>query len=183
MNYFQDSEFLNFPAAPSALQRFLLERLRDNLNLVRFALGVTMIISDCFRDMAKYKSMVDRGYNPSAKSDHFWGEPVPMINPVDRARWGAYYIFSVGAVDVVPEMDVYQAFQKIVKMVRAGQVNFGQVIYECSAAGKKWIHLANPRTILFRQEALDALGVAKNPFLVSYDGGKNYRPYQTETQL
>lgn len=180
MNYFQDSEFLNFPAAPSALQRFLLEKLRDNLNLVRFALGATMTISDCFRDMKKYQDMIARGYNPSAKSDHFWAEPVPMTSPADRARWGNFYIFSVGAVDIVPSMDVYQAFQKIVKMVRAGQVSFGQVIYECSAAGKKWVHLSNPRTLLFRPETLETLGVAKNPFLVSYDGGKNYRPYLTE---
>lgn len=176
MEYFQQREFLNFPAAPSALQQLLLENLRRNLNVVRAALGVPITITDCFRDLARYNHLIDSGYNPSAKSDHFWGVPVLLGNPADVKQFGNLFIFTAGAVDTVPGMDVLAAFKKIVALQRAGSVCFGQIIFE-RAGAKQWIHLSNPRSLIFDHNALVRLGVLPEVFMVSIDGGKSYQKY------
>jgi hypothetical protein len=177
MNFFQDREFLALPAVPSALQIFLRDSLRDRLNIVRAALGIPLQITGCYRDAAAVHDLIVRGYNPSKTSDHFWADPVPTTSITMLRQYGKAFIFSAGAVDMVPKgKDVLTVFQKIVEMQKSGAVEFGQVIYE-RAGEKEWVHVSNPRTLLFTPEALARAGAVKTVFLASIDGGQSYQPY------
>lgn len=174
-NYFAQKEFLNFPERPSALQVYLFESIKKKLNIVRHRIHSPIIITSFTRTVKKYKSLINRGYHPSATSDHFWGEPILTLRRRDRLKYGKFFIFSAGAVDIVtPKIDTEYVFSLIVKLQKANKVNFGQIIYERSERSE-WIHLSNPRTLVFNLSFLQRIGAIKYPFLKSIDGGKSYR--------
>jgi hypothetical protein len=185
-NYFAKEEFERhgFPADPSGLEIFLMRNLVFSiLNPIRIAVGRPITIDDCYRTSEKYDAMLlDKLYNPSKTSDHFWGQTIPLVDPSLKAKFGPYYTFSVGAVDfrIPSAQDMTPLFEKIVSMDRVGLVNTGQCILEAAYDSdkkmtKQWIHISNPRTLVYTQTFIKKFGIVKAKYLVSNDNGKTYQ--------
>jgi hypothetical protein len=153
------------------------------LNPIRIAVGRPISINDCYRTSEKYDSMLlDQSCNPSATSDHFWGQSIPLSDPLLKAKFGSYYTFSAGAVDFrIPSVqDMALLFEKIVSMDRVGVINAGQCILEAAYDSnkkmtKQWIHVSNPRTLVYTQTFIKSFGINKTKYLVSNDNGKTYQ--------
>ena len=184
--YFAKEEFerCGFPKNPSDLEVFLMRNLVFNiLNPIRIALGAPVSINDCYRTVEKYKYMISSGsYNPSATSDHFWAQAIPLSDPLLRARYGTDYVFSVGAVDFhVPSIqDILPVFNKIISMDRSGTIGVGQCIIEAAydtegKMTKQWIHISNPRSLVYSQSFIKDFGISKTKYLASNDNGKTYQ--------
>lgn len=175
MNYFTDREFKNFPARPKPAQAYLFEFMRDTLNIIRAYINSPIRITGCYRTLNKYHALKKAGYFPSATSDHFWGQAIPTIRKQDRAKYGPYFIYSAGAVDfITPRSNIRYCFQKIRELHKKGTIKIGQAILE---KGKRadWIHLSNPRQLIFQSDLLDRVGAVKTTFLISENGGKTYK--------
>lgn len=174
-NYFKKSEFKNFPARPLAAQLFMLNHLRDILNMIRAKIKTPIIITDCYRTLKKFHSLKKRGYNPSTTSDHFWGLSIPTFRQKDKAKWGSNYFYAVGAVDLkTPKADEAKVFKVITDLAKNRIINIGQAILEYNDRGA-WIHLSNPKDLIFDPQLLRRVGAVKYPFLISRDNGKTYR--------
>jgi len=185
-NYFTPSEFIKkgFPNPAGPVELFLLKNLRDKiLNPIRREIGRPMRITDCYRIIAKYKRMLEarnkdgsRKYNPSATSDHFWGQPVPTIKKRDRQKYGKIYSFSVGAVDFyIPRVKMADVFDFVVGMEKEFKIRTGQIVLEHNPATKfSWIHISNPKEILLSDTVINDLGLSKFKYLISENNGKSY---------
>jgi len=173
-NYFKDSEFKNFPASPTPAQFYLRENLRLHLNCIRHHIKSPIIITDCFRTLAKYKAM-KKNYNPSATSDHFWQQVIPTARQKDRIRYGKYFTYSVGAVDFyTPKLDMEKVFKMVMELFHDQAIDIGQAILE-TGKYSQWIHLSNNRTGIYDYNFLQRIGGLKQRFLISDDNGKSYR--------
>ena len=173
-NYFADREFLKFPKKPTPQDLYLREAMRGNLNVVRANIKSPMRITNCVRVLSDFKRLIKKGYNPSSTSDHFWGKPIPTIKKKNISKYGKFFTFSAGAVDVqCPNVNLLAVFYRIKKLQAKGRVHFGQVIYEKSRR-TEWIHLGNSRLLLFSRNLLMRVGAVKSVFLKSLNGGKSY---------
>lgn len=111
--------------------------------------------------------LVRAGYNPSPTSDHFFGLAVPYK--------GTTYTQSVGAVDLyVPGLR--SVFKHIVNYFLTKYPNPidrpRQLIFETSAKGNDWLHIANvPSRVLSPKMALASLH--RNPLLYNFENGKS----------
>lgn len=183
-NYFKKHEFLNFPARPSDLERFLLSRLALNMNVIRQEIGAPMIITDCYRRLAKYVDMLARGLYPSATSDHFFGQAIQCKKPALIKKYGPIFTMSAGAADfVVRGRRLFDVFKEIVSMAEKKFIDIGQVIYERRPRRRglraaEWIHLSNPRTLIFDTYFLKYIGGIKTKYLTSKTGGRTYQVYR-----
>lgn len=164
-----------FPTIPTKKERFLLDCLVLRLQIVRELLGCPIIVTDCYRTYGKYQDMVYRGLFPSETSDHFWGQRIPVYREDKVAKYGTVYDLSVGAVDFFPNMNIDEAYGKIVKKVKIdGGLDVGQVIIEKSATSS-WIHMSNPASVLYSADFIRRIIPAREMFLASSDGGKTYQ--------
>ena len=183
--YFKKSEFESrgFPTRPSALESFLLANLIYKiLNPIRALIGVPININDCYRDMAKYRTLIKRGYNPSPTSDHFWGQSIETIRERDKKKYGDSYSFSSGAVDFgcSGRGSLVSVFNDIRGLESTGAIKVGQCILESKTEKGKivsqWIHISNPREIIYDAEFMKELQIKPRKFLYSKDNGKTYKP-------
>ena len=175
-NYFAPEEFKNFPRRPRPVQAYLLEFLQRTLNTIRGTIDSPIRITDCYRTLKKYESLKKRGYFPSATSDHFWAQVIPTIKKQNKIKYGPYFIYSAGAVDfVTPRFDINKCYDTIRKLHRRGTIKIGQAILESGGGRRPWIHLSNPRQLIFTSDLLYRVGAVKNTFLISTDGGKTYK--------
>lgn len=173
-NYFADNEFRRFPEDPTPIQAYLKSKLRDSLNVIREEIGSPIIITDCFRSVARYRAMKQK-YNPSATSDHFWNQAIPVFKNSDRERFGTHFTMSAGAVDwVAPGLDMPEVFDRVLSLAVDEKIEVGQLILERGRSGY-WIHMSNPRALIYRYDILKAAGAIKNRFLKSDDNGKTYK--------
>lgn len=172
-SYFKRKEFKGFPQTPTIQQSFLLANLTNMLNMIRRKVGVPMTITSCCRDAAKYQELVDRGYHPSPTSDHFWGYVIPTLRTRDKAKYGDTYKFSVGAVDFVCK-DIDNVFNTIMDMVEHDEINIGQCILE-KGKNSKWIHISNPKEIVYAPGFIKKMSLEKIMFLTSNNNGKSYK--------
>lgn len=180
-NYFKKSEFKGLPAAMLPLQSFLFDNLLNILNIIRAEIGSPVVITSCARDIKKYKDMKKRGLYPSPTSDHFWGLAVPCLEEKHKRIYGEYFTLSAGAVDIVtPRASVFQSFKLIVKLSIGEMIGPGQVIYErrLEPTPAEWIHLSNPRDLIFQESFLNEIGAKKQPYLFSKDGGESYQIFK-----
>jgi len=158
-------------------QLALLKILAGNLQIVRDRLNsmdikkvktkdITISISSGVRNKADYDRLKANGYNPSATSDHFCGWAINAPKP------------TLGAADITVgncKISLMEVFKLIVAMNKAGETDFGQVIYEVSAKGNPWIHLSNSAKSIFIGKV--AKTVTRTPYLISLDNGKTYKAY------
>ena len=186
--YFKKSEFEShgFPVKPTPLESFMLANLVYNiLNPIRVAVGLPIYINDCYRTMAKYYDLIKRKYNPSPTSDHFWGQSIPTIRQKDKNKYGKTYSFSSGAVDFGCRNtgSLVHVFNTIRELVDKKVIDVGQCILESkwiTEKGKKvivsqWIHISNPREIIYNKEFMEELQIKPRKFLYSSDNGKTYK--------
>lgn len=155
----------------------LLKILASNLQIVRDRLNsldvkkvknkdITVSISSGVRTKADYERLKANGYNPSTTSDHFCGWAINAPKP------------TLGAVDVTfgnCKLSTLEIFKLIVAMNKAGETDFGQVIYEVSAKGNPWIHLSNNPKAIYAPAI--AKVVTRNQYMISEDNGKTYKVY------
>lgn len=180
-NYFKKSEFMGLPAILSYYQKFLYDHLLYTLNVIRQEVGSPMIITSCGRDMGKFNSMIRRGYFPSPTSDHFWGLPVPCSKAKHKKIYGKNFTMSVGAVDfITPRASMFQVFKLAIKLSMGQMIRTGQLIFESRTkpTPAQWIHLSNPRDLVFDPDFLNKIGAVKSPLLFTKDGGKNYHIFK-----
>lgn len=158
-------------------QLALVKILAENLQIVRDRLNsmdlkkvktkdVSISISSGVRTKEDYDRLKANGYNPSTTSDHFCGWAINAPKP------------TLGAADITIgncKISVMEVFKLIVAMNKAGETNFGQVIYEVSAKGNPWIHVSNNPEAIFTARV--AKTVTRNPYLISLDNGKTYKAY------
>jgi len=178
-NYFSLYEFTRkgFPEKPTPLEQYLLNGITHTLNIIREDIASPITISDCYRSVDKYHSMVARGYNPSPTSDHFWGQAIPTMRSKDIDKYGTYYTYSVGAVDfVVSKLDMEIVFKKIINLSKKGEIEIGQCILETNPKRNvKWIHISNSKDYVLNKDLISKLNIAKYKFLRSDDNGKTYQ--------
>jgi hypothetical protein len=158
-------------------QLALLKILAENLQIVRDRLNsmdikkvktknISITISSGVRDKDDYDRLKANGYNPSSTSDHFCGWAITAPKP------------TLGAVDINItncKLSTMEVFKLIVAMNKAGETNFGQVIYEVSAKGNPWIHVSNNADAIFTPRV--AKTISRNPYLISLDNGKTFKAY------
>lgn len=178
-NYFTQKEFTRrgFPVKPTADQSFLLNNLRDKiLNPIRHQLSRPVILTDCFRTLAKYYRLLKK-YNPSATSDHFFGQAIPTIRRKDKKRFGKYFKYSVGAVDFrVPGANMREVFQVVKELEVNCLIKIGQAILEFNPKRRSsWIHISNPLSLVYSDSFIYDLSLQKERFLISEDNGKTYK--------
>lgn len=177
INYFSDHEFerAGFPKNPSHVEKFLLDFLRGNiLNPFRAYIASPVVIDGCYRTEADFLRLVSVGRNPSQTSDHFWNQSMPSFRPVDFERFGKHFNYSVGAVDITtPKMNIEEAFDAICALVQSGFLTVGQVIIEKSSTAK-WIHISNPKKLLYSAEICSRLGFEDNRLMRSDDNGLTF---------
>jgi hypothetical protein len=152
------------------------------LEPIRIFLGCKMSISSGIRDLEDSQRLITEGYNPSPKSDHFFGVPVPFKKGNENIPiFGPLYQFSIGACDFVPTMGANEAFkilgnyfQKEHNMINLprGPIQIGQIILEKGNISK-WIHVSNHPSIVYESEFIEKF-LKKECFLKSEDNGKTY---------
>ena len=159
----------------SPQRQFLLKNLADTLQKIRNVLKVKITVTSGLRTVADYHRLVKRGYNPSETSSHAFGASVLLRSMKKIKKFGTRYSYSVGAADIVPNMDVWDAYRKIVSLWKRKKldIEFGQLIYE-SQGSKEWIHISNPPTLVYSEEFARKF-LKRARFLKSMDGGKTYQ--------
>jgi len=158
-------------------QLALIKILATNIQIVRDRLNamnikkvktkpVSISISSGVRTKADYDRLKANDYNPSSTSDHFCGWAISAPKP------------TLGAADLTfgnCKLSTLEIFKLIVAMNKAGETDFGQVIYEVSAKGNPWIHVSNNPKSIFVSKVAEA--VSRVPYLISTDNGKTYKAY------
>ena len=108
-DYFEtesESKSWCFGLSETAIQLSRWEWMKDNiLNPIRQHLGVPVYITSCLRNEQSYHSLVNRGYHPSKKSDHFAGTPIKLTKQSERKKFGGFYTFSTFACDLGGDFD------------------------------------------------------------------------------
>ena len=174
---FKLSEFTSTDLTP--YQTALVQLLANNLQKVRDYLqqfkvdpkkNVSVGISSGVRTQSDYDRLIKKGYNPSKTSDHFCGLQL-ACKP------------CIGAVDVYVKncsLKLKDIVAKIIELDKAGQVNFGQVIYEYNPATRaEWIHLGNDWEKVFSDQGIiDSMNKTRKKYLMSLDNGKTYRDFK-----
>jgi hypothetical protein len=160
----------------SQIQMEMVIAMATTLQLIRNMLGVAMRISSGIRIDTDYARLVAAGYHPSESSDHYYGYPVTIQDPLKVYKFGKMYTYSVGAVDFrAPSLANDLVYEKIKAMVDAGKISVGQLIHEYGS-GMDWLHISNdPRR--FYSDRFVTQYLVKEKFLVSSDAGKTYQKY------
>jgi hypothetical protein len=155
--------------------------LAMNMQIVRDHMpsGSSISITSAIRSPEDTKRLIAAGYNPSATSDHNYGNPVPIKAGTDKAKkYGLVYAYSVGAADCVPgggKISTLDMFKLCVSLNVEGKTSFGQVIYEKNPKGSDWVHLGNDPSVILSDVMESFIGRQK--YLQSFDNGKTYSIY------
>lgn len=124
-----------------------------------------------------------QGYNPSETSDHLFGNIIKLHNPVKIRKYGKYFQYSVGAVDIVPACGAKEAWdlmypyfnKKEGRVFLPNRPSFaiGQMILEKRKT--YWIHISNPKQLIYN-DFITQTFLKREPFLISQDNGVTYKP-------
>ena len=143
------------------LSQYLLECLcRDILDPVRREFGYPVIVSSGIRDVNVMRGLLKAGYHPSTNTDHSFADP--EVNP-----------YGVGAADIRPygQGSCEDIFRIVVELSRSNVIEFGQLLWE-RQGDREWIHISNPKSILFASEIASLLA---SPLKIGYGlDGKYY---------
>lgn len=121
----------------------MVKAMANMLQGIRDRIGKPISINSGLRVAADYERLKAQGYNPSATSDHFFGQRIPLTAGTSAyAKYGAYHDLSVGACDIVcPSLDPIDFFNLLLKMRYDGELMCGQLLLE--KANTYWVHIAN----------------------------------------
>jgi|GEM_PF-1523811 len=122
------------------ISKYLLENLcRNILDPVRRELGGPIVITSGIRDVIIMNGLKKAGYYPSSTTDHSFGDPT--VNA-----------YGVGAADIIPQGTCCEAlFNTTCELFRRNRIRIGQCLWE-RQGGKEWVHIANPKSVLFSPE-------------------------------
>jgi len=154
------------------VQQLMVNSLIDHiLNPIEDYAGCKMTITSGLRTFQDYDRLIEQGYNPSKKSDHFFG-----LMP-----------FTSGAADMVYEngnqftidlfYDLYKRYDKVRDriIIPKADIQVGQMILEVkfdkNGIPSRWIHLSNPRRLFYSKDC----PLPGQMFLRSDDNGKTYK--------
>jgi hypothetical protein len=150
----------------SEIQQLMVNSLIDHiLNPIEEYAGCKMTVTNGLRTLQDYDRLKEQGYNPSRRSDHFFGL-LPLTS---------------GAADTVYEKgdkftvelfyDLYRRYSKAKDRIILpnADVQVGQMILEVNDT--HWIHLSNPRRLFYSKDC----PLPGQMFLRSDDNGKTYK--------
>ena len=149
------------------------------LQVVRDEYGSGMTITSAVRSESDYYRLLEKGYFPSATSDHNFGQTMKIpdtgnSNLKKKRFWGDYYNFSVGATDVV-SANVKEMYQCAVELTRRGVISPRQVIYEYhDGKDVEWLHIAGQPHLFFSGDLYDKV-TEKPVFMYTTNGGRSYK--------
>jgi len=121
-----------------------------------------------------------QGFNPSETSDHLFGNVIKLRNPSNIRKYGKYYQFSVGAVDIMPGCGAKETWDLLLPyfskkdssiLLPDHKIKIGQVILEKKK--NYWIHISNPQNVVY-QDIISDVFLKKEPFLKSMNNGLSY---------
>jgi hypothetical protein len=161
------------------LQDLMIKTLAANIQLVINSFSCHVTFSSGVRVADDYNRLVQEGYNPSPTSDHFCGNVVP-VDPIKQSdiykQFGPYYMFSTGAADTIPTVNINDFFKAAIAMNKNGVTNFGQIIHETNPEKKtEWIHLSNNLNSFFSPKVCNL--IQRPQYLYTIDGGKTYQVF------
>lgn len=163
----------------SPLGKYLVARMAMMSEVVRRHAGnEPILVNNGVRAESDFARLVAAGYNPSPKSDHFYGQQVTVKGITSST--------SLGAADLA----IKGLRKKFLAIVNGIYDELGtqdmmrlpmQIIYETGANGD-WLHLANAPGALWVPDALDAIRPGQRLNLgyrirYSMDNGKTYKPF------
>jgi hypothetical protein len=159
----------------------ILEPIRSYLSEV-FLDEVKMRVVSGIRFPSDHNRLRKQGFNPSETSDHMYGNIVKLRNPIKIRRYGKYFQYSVGAVDIMPSCGAKEAWDVLlpkfdrdkscINLIN-GPIEIGQVILEKRQS--YWLHISNPKNLIYRQFVAENF-LKREPFLMSNNNGKTYQP-------
>lgn len=153
---------------PSGFTLVLVEKAVELCNEVQSVVNRQCRPLSGLRTLDDYLRLKRNGYNPSVKSDHFFGLPI-NVN-------GVIYNESIGAVDLyIPGLRT--VFVHIVNyFLNTYKHNIDrprQIIFETGANFGDWLHIANVPSRIFSKDVAK-IKLHKNPLLYTFDNGKTY---------
>jgi hypothetical protein len=156
---------------PDEATTVLLDEAVELCNEVQDFVNRQCVPTSGLRTIDDFLRLKRNGYNPSVTSDHFFGLPVPVN--------GKTYTGAVGAVDLyIPGLR--SVFLHIVNYFLTKYPNPidrpRQLIFETSAKGNDWLHIANVPSRIFTQKVAQSRLNAR-PLLYSLDNGKTYQVF------
>ena len=185
---FQLKEFTDRPhELLTPIQRFMLLNLCSILECIRSFLSealkttIPLVVSSGIRLPSDTNKLRNAGNNPSETSDHLFGNIVKLRSKVKIKMFGRYYVYSVGAADVVPVCGATDAFQLMLPYFnrQTGEVNLpggtikvGQIILE-KKDNSDWLHVSNPWDLVYSGQMVASFFNRKH-FLTSVNNGESY---------
>jgi hypothetical protein len=183
---FNSSEFTSVPFAslPKKTQemiRDMAQMLQAIRNHVSKKLGrsASITIRSGLRTAEDYLRLQGQGSNPSATSDHYFGQSIPLnkSDPKQSSafnKYGANYTLSTGAVDIVCNaMDTVEFYNTILDMKYGGAIKTGQCLLE--KANTFWVHLANDPTKYLSASEISLRGTSSTSGIgISLNNGVNW---------
>jgi len=160
----------------SQVQMEMVITMAGMLQTIRNRLGVAVKINNGVRVAEDYNRLVAAGYSPSQTSDHYYGYPVTITDPLKVYKYGKLFTYSVGAVDFrAPTMPNDGVYEIVKSLIDAQKIKVGQLIHEYGS-GMDWIHISNdPRR--YYSDRFVTMYLDREKFLTSSDAGKTYQKY------
>lgn len=168
------------------IQLGMVENLcKSVLEPLRKFLGKSPIsISSGLRYPSDINALRAKGYFPSETSDHLFGNVIKLREAKKVQRFGRYYGYSVGAVDIVPSIGAKEAFNAIQPFIDKennsirlpngiGTVRVGQLIFE-QWGEKAWMHISNPVDLIYSFKVTQEITKYRMCFLQTVNGGRTY---------
>lgn len=179
------SEFVPDGREVSPIQVFMLQNLCIKiLEPIRAFCKCSIKISNGMRFPSDINRLRKAGYNPSETSDHLFGNVVRVKSLPKKAKYGAYYAFSVGAADCIPSIGAKAVWEKVNPYFNkaegtielpTGKIKVGQFILE--KRNGYWLHISNPASLIYSTK-FDKRFLNRTPFLYSDDNGKTYKIFK-----
>lgn len=184
---FQLKEFTDRSAELlTPIQLFMLRNLCSTLECIRTFLSahyktdISIKVTGGIRLPSDINRLRKAGYNPSETSDHLFGNIVKLRSKPKIKLFGKYYVYSVGAADVIPACSAEDAFNLMLPYFnrQTGEVNLpegtikvGQMILEKKI--NTWLHISNPPELIYSDQMIASFFNRKH-FLKSLDNGGSY---------
>lgn len=164
----------------------ILEPIRQFVKEVFGEKKCRFTVSSGIRFPSDQNTMRRQGHNPSETSDHLFGNIVKLHGAGKIAKYGKFFQYSVGAADIIPECgakELWNALTLYMDPVNRcinlpnRKVVIGQFILE--RGNGFWLHMSNPKSLIYSEEVSSTF-LKNNPFLISMDNGKSYKPFTEE---
>lgn len=154
---------------PTPMQELMIAGLVRVLQPLRDRVG-PIDITHGIRLATDYQRLIDEGRHPSPTSDHYFGQPIKLVNDARGFDW---WVYSTGACDFVPrEVSVQEAWEVLLMVTPMAHI--GQIIRE-QEGDREWIHLGNPRALIYSPAVVALIG-RQTPVLFGKDGRYSVAP-------